>query len=170
MLAEKELFLEEVKGNIDLSAGFVLAGYKSINANAFAGFRNRLVETGGDFFVIKKRVFVKAAKDLGINYSIKELEGHVGLALAKDNFVGMTKALYGFNTENKEALTILGGHFEGKKISPQEVEQISKLPSMNEMRAQILGLLAAPMTQTLGVVQALLTSMIYCLDNKAKKG
>ncbi len=169
MLAEKEIFLEEVKSKIKPNQGFVLASYRGVNANAFAGFRDKLVKAGGDFFVIKKRVFVKAAKDLNLEYNVKELGGHVGLAFAEDNFLALTKALYEFKVEHKDALTVLGGHFEGKKCSEQDVEQISKLPSQDEMRAQFLGLLAAPMTQTLGVVQALLTSVIYCLDNKANK-
>jgi large subunit ribosomal protein L10 len=169
MLAEKEIFLEEIKGKIDPSLGFVLASYRGISANAFAGFRSRLVEAGGDFFVIKKRVFVKAAKDLNLEYGVKELEGHVGLAFTKDNFLSMTKALYAFKKEHNEALSVIGGHFEGKKCSSQDVELISKLPSLLEMRAQFLGLLEAPMTQTLGTIQAMLTSVIYCLDNKAKK-
>ena|SRR3990167_1504552 len=169
MLAEKEIFLEEIKGKIDPGVGFVLASYRGINANAFAGFRNRLVDAGGDFFVVKKRVFVKAAKDLNLEYKVKELGGHVGLAFAKENFLAMTKALYAFKIENNDAVSILGGHFEGKRCSPSEMEQISKLPSQDEMRAQFVGLLAAPMTQTLGLLQALLCSVIYCLDNKAKK-
>lgn len=169
MLAEKELFLEEVKGKIDPSVGFVLASYRGINANAFAGFRNRLVAAGGDFFVIKKRVFVKAAKDLQLEYGVKELKGHVGLAFARGDFLAMTKALYAFKGENTEAVSILGGHFEKRKCSAREIEEISQLPSQNEMRAQFLGLLVAPMTQTLGAIQAMLSSIIYCLDNKAKK-
>ncbi len=169
MLAEKELFLEEIKAKVDPSLGFILASYRGINANAFAGFRNRMVEAGGDFFVIKKRVFIKAAKDLNLEYAVNDLTGHVGLAFAKTNFVALTKALYDFKNENLETITVLGGHFEGRKCSMQDVELISKLPSQNEMRAQFLGLLVAPMTQTLGVLQAMLSSVIYCLDNKAKK-
>ena len=169
MLAEKELFLEEIKAKIDPSFGFILASYRGINANAFAGFRNRLVEAGGDFFVIKKRVFIKAAKDLNLEYKVKDLGGHVGLAFAKENFVALTKALYDFKKEHHETLTVLGGRFEGKKCSIEDVEVISRLPSQNEMRAQFLGLLAAPMTQTLGAIQAVLSSVIYCLDNKANK-
>lgn len=169
MLAEKEIFLEEVKSKIDPAQGFILASYKGLDANAFAGFRNRLIAAGGDFFVMKKRVFVKAAKDLNLEYGVKELGGHVGLAFAREDFLAMTKALYSFKTEHAETVNVLGGHFEGKKCSSQEVEQISKLPSQNEMRAQFLGLLVAPMTQTLAVLQATLSSVIYCLDNKAKK-
>ncbi len=169
MLAEKEIFLEEIKGKIDPSIGFVLTNYRGINANAFAGFRSKLIEAGGDFFVVKKRVFIRAAKDLNLEYKVKELDGHVGLAFARENFLSMTKALYAFKKESAEAVSILGGHFEGKRCSSQEVEQISLLPSQDEMRAQFLGLLVAPMTQTLGLLQALLCSVIYCLDNKAKK-
>ena len=169
MLAEKELFLEEVKAKIDPSFGFILASYRGINANAFAGFRNRLVEAGGDFFVIKKRVFIKPAKDLNLEYNVKDLGGHVGLAFAKENFVALTKALYAFKNEHAETLSVIGGRFEGKKCSMEDVELISKLPSQNEMRAQFLGLLVAPMTQTLGAIQAVLSSVVYCFDNKANK-
>ena len=169
MLAEKKLFLTEIKNKVNPEIGFVLVSYKGINANAFAGFRNRLVEAGGDFFVIKKRVFVKAANDLGLAYNIDELGGHVGLAFTEENFLPMLKALFAYKAETADAVTVLGGHFEGKKCSPAEVEQVSKLPSLDEMRAMFLGLLEAPMTQTLGTIQALLCSVIYCLDNKAKK-
>ena len=55
-------------------------------------------------------------------------------------------------------------------MGAEDVKAISELPSQDEMRAQFVGLLEAPMTQTLSVMQALLTSIMYCLENKAKAG
>lgn len=171
MLAEKELVLEEIKKKIDptLGCSFILTSYNQLTSNQCAQFREALVSAGGDFFALKRRIFLKAAEAHELGFELKELKGHIGIVLGGENFVSATKALYGFKKENKDKIEILGGHFEGSKCSPDEVEQLSKLPSMDEMRAQFVGLIAAPMTSTLGVFQALLTSVLFAMDNKAKK-
>ena len=51
-----------------------------------------------------------------------------------------------------------------------DVEAIAKLPNLNEMRAQFLGLLEAPMAQNAQVVHAVLASVLYCLEEKGKQG
>lgn len=169
MIEEKKLLLDEIKKSLKPENGFIVASYEGIKANEFAQFREGIAEAGGNFVAIKKRVFQKAAADLDLEYELNELEGHVGLVTADDTFVATTKALYKFKKESADKIKILGGHFEGKKCTPTEFEQVSKLPSLEELRAQFVGLLEAPMTQTLGVMQALLTSVCYCLENKANK-
>ncbi len=169
MRKEKALLLDEVRSNLKPEVGFILAGYAGLTANEFAQFREQVAATGGDFFAVKKRVFLKAVSDLNLKFELGELEGHVGLVISNESFIATTKVLFDFKKSNGEKIKILGGHFDGRKCSAAEFEEVSKLPSLNEMRAQFLGTLEAPMTQTLGVLQALLTSVIYCLDNKAKK-
>ena len=169
MIEEKQLLLDEIKDSLKPEAGFILTSYVGIKANEFADFREDIATAGGNFLVIKKRVFQKAALDLGLEYEIGELEGHVGLVYSEDTFLATTKALYKYKKSSADKVKILGGHFEGRKCTPEEFEQVSKLPTLDEMRAQFVGLIAAPMTQTLGVLQALLASVCYCLENKANK-
>lgn len=169
MIKEKELLLNEITQKIDPSLGFILTSYSAMNANVMADFREKLVSAGGSFFVVKKRVFRKAVRGMDLEYELGELQGHLGLIVVEKNFVDATKALYAFGEENKEAIKILGGHFEGKKCSAGDVEQISKLPTQEGMRALFLGLLEAPMSQTLATLEAIIASVIYCLDNKTKK-
>ena len=169
MIEEKQLLLDELKGSIHPEVGFILTSYSGISANDFAQFREDIAQAGGNFHAMKKRVFMKASEELDLGYELSELEGHVGLIVSDESFVATTKALYNFKKSNAKKIKVLGGHFEGKKCSTEEFEQVSKLPTLDEMRAQFVGLLEAPMTQTLGVLQALLTSVVYCLDNKANK-
>jgi large subunit ribosomal protein L10 len=154
---------------VKASNGFILASYRGLSANATAGFRDQLVKAGGSLFAVKKRMFLKIASEMKLEYELGELEGHIGIVLVGENFVSTSKAIFAFVEENKEAVKVIGGHFEGRKCSSSEVEQISKLPSLSEMRAQFLGLLEAPMSHVVGVFEAALSSVIYCLDNKAKK-
>jgi large subunit ribosomal protein L10 len=168
MRKEKEYLLEEIADSIPQGSNLVLVCYGKMEPNQTHDFRRRISKAGGNYLVVKKRIFRKAAETKGMKIDISHLKGNVGFVVAKENFLEATKELYTFRSENKDTLEVLGGHFEGSFCSPSQVEMISKLPSLPEMRAQFLGTLEAPLSHTLGVVEAILTSVIYCLDNKAK--
>lgn len=169
MLAEKELLLNEIKNRIDPKVGFILTAYQNLTANKMSEFRSQLYKSKGDFFALKKRVLLKAAKDLQLSLEQKELQGHVGIVFVNDNLVTTTKALSNFKKENEGTIAILGGYFEGKKCTPSDIEAIAQLPTQAEMRAQFLSVLEAPLSHMLSVFEAIMTSVIYCLDNKSQQ-
>lgn len=169
MKSEKQLLLDEIKDKIVESKAFVVTRYSAMQANSAAEFRTCIAEAGGDFEVVKKRVLKKAAEDAGIEIDTDALEGHIGVVFADDDPVQVTKAIFKFSGDNKDQLAFLSGRFEGKSCNASDLVQISKLPSVDQMRAEFLGLLEAPAAQMLGVVDALLTSVIHCLNNKAEQ-
>ena len=169
MRAEKKLLLEEVKGYLKGAPSFVLVSYYKMDPNVTADFRHDIAETGGGFYVVKKRLFLKAASELGIALDKEMLKGHLGFVYSGEDTVSTAKTVYKYKTSNKEMIAILGGSFEGNICSSEEVESISKLPSKDEMRAQVLGVLEAPMSETLSLMEALLTSVIYCVEQKIEK-
>ena len=169
MKEEKQFLLDEIKEKIDSSKAIVVTSYSGFKANSNAKFRDLIAETGGDFEVVRKRVFLKAAQEAGIEFTREELEGHLAVVFAKEDPIQTTKALFKFSKDNAGVFEVRAGHFEGKKIGPADVKEISQLPSMDEMRAQFVGLLQAPMSQTLGVMRSLLAAVPTCLDQKVKK-
>lgn len=166
MRAEKQFLLDEIKEEMDGASAFVVTRYKGLTPNLSSDFRKSLQDAGGDFTVVKKRVLLKAAKAGGITLDPSLLEGHIGVVFAKEDPIPTTKALFSFAQSNEEVLEVLAGQFEGRLCSAEDVKAISMLPSQDEMRAQFLGLLEAPMSQTLSVMEALLTSIMHCLENK----
>lgn len=169
MIEEKQLLLDEIKEKLDASSALVAVRYNSLTPDLSADFRKSLRDTGGSFAVVPKRVLIKAADQSGISLDPGVLQGHIGVVLAKDDPVSTTKALYAFTKDHEDTLEVLVGQFEGSLVSPEDVKAISKLPSQDEMRAQFLGLLEAPMSQTLSVMEALLTGVMHCLENKSQK-
>lgn len=167
MRKEKQLLLDEIKEKIESSNALVLTQYQSLKPNLSADFRMKLMKAGGGFAVVKKRVLLKAAEESGLKLDESALEGHIGVGFATQDPVAFTKAISEYAKENKETFAILGGQFEGKFCTADDVRAIADLPSQDVMRAQFIGLLEAPMSQTLSVIQALLTSIMYCLENKA---
>lgn len=168
MRKEKQLLLKEVKGQIDQFGSFVIMRYKSLSANRANDFRRQVTRLGGNVEVMRKRILIKAAKAAGVDLDLDSLPGHIGLVYSTNDPIEMTKYVFKFGQDNDKAVEVIGGRFEGQVYNATDVEKLSKLPGKDEMRAQFLGLLEAPMAQTLSVMEALLSSVVYCLDNKAK--
>jgi len=169
MREEKNLLLNEIKDKLDRANAMILTRYSKLTPDLSNDFRKSLSEAGGSYVVVPKRVLVKAADQAGISLDPKQLQGHIGVVFAGEDTISPTKAVYKFAKENKQILEVLSGQFDGKLCSAADVKAISELPSQDEMRAQLLGLFEAPMAQTLSVMEALLTSVIYCLENKVQE-
>lgn len=169
MREEKQLLKQEILDKIIKHPAFVIMQYAGLTANAANDFRREVRKMGGDVEIVRKRVLVKAAEDAGLNLDFAVLDGHVGLVFLGGDPIETTKFVFKFSKEREKVITVLGGRIEGQLYPGSDVERLSQLPSKNEMRAQFLGLLEAPMSQTLAVMEALLTSVAHCLENKCKK-
>lgn len=167
MRQEKQLLLDEIKGQLEQKPTFVLLSYSSMASNVANAFRSEIAKSGGSVEIVRKRVLIKAAEATGITIEKEMLEGHIGVVFVGNDAIETTKSVFTFSKDNGDVLKVVGGRYDGKLCSAAQVEILSKLPSKDVMRAQFLGLLEAPMAQTLAVIEALLTSVPYCLENKA---
>ncbi len=169
MRPEKRLLLEEIKEKIEGAQSLIVTKYQGISATGMRTFRDKLSELEGDFEVVRKRVFLKAASEAGLSIKEEDLDGHVGVVFSKQDLLAIAKMLVKYEEENENAIKILAGLFDGEVCSGEDVEALAKLPSRDQLRAMIVGLLAMPMSQVVGTVNAVLTSVPYCLDAKEKK-
>ena len=169
MKHEKQLLLDEIQGQIQQSPSYLIAQYAKLSANKANEFRRQMAKIGVDFEVVRKRVLVKAAAQAGIPLDVKSLPGHIGLIVPKNDPVEATKAVLQYSSGNENCFQLLGGRVEGLHVGKEDMKRLSELPTKPEMRAQFLGLLEAPLAQTLAVMDALLSSVVYCLDNKSKE-
>lgn len=169
MREEKQLLLDEVKNQIDSYPSFLIMRYLGLSANTANEFRRDVLKRGGTVEVMRKRILLKAANAAGVQLDLKALPGHIGLVFTGEDPIETTKLVFKYSEDTDKKIEVIGGRFEGQLYSGEDVEKLSKLPSKDEMRAQFLGTLEAPMAQTLAVMEALLTSVVYCLDNKSKQ-
>ncbi|MEC7838420.1 MAG: 50S ribosomal protein L10 [Chlamydiota bacterium] len=169
MRPEKQLLLDEVKEQISEYSDFAIFQYSGVSANKISDFRTEIAKLGGEVQMVRKRILIKAAAAAGVELDLATLPGHIGLVYSGEDAVEMTKAVFQFSKDTDKALQVLGGQLDGQLYNAADVETLSKLPGRDEMRAQLLGLFEAPMSQMVSVVNALLTSVPYCLENKCKE-
>ncbi len=169
MRAEKELLKREIQDKLKNFDSFVIMNYAGLNANVANDFRREVAKLGGDVEVVRKRVLLKAAEEAGI-----PLEYHLYLAilelfLSGQDPIETTKMVFKFGQDREKVIQVIGGRFDGRLYAGADVERLATLPGKDEMRAQLLSVFEAPLSQTLAVMEALLASVPHCLINKGKQ-
>lgn len=168
MRAEKQLLLDEINECIDHSQGIIITRYTKLTPQLSWTFGEELSKTKSKFKVVKKRILYKAAEKKNLPFESSEYEGHIGVVFVGGDLIETTKAVVKFQNDNEGTLEIITGQIEGKACSAGEILEYSKLPAKDVMRAQFLGTLEAPMASTLAVIESLLTSVPFCIENKNK--
>ena len=169
MRDEKNLLLDEIKGKLQKSNSFIITRYSKLTPNTAHELRARLLKMGAELEVVKKRVFVKAAESFGVALNVDDMQGHIGVVFSSQDALEAVKAVIEFSKSNEKIVDVIAGRVDGESYNAVQMKTLSELPSKDEMRAQLLGLFEAPMAQTLAVVDALLCSPLYCLENKAQQ-
>jgi large subunit ribosomal protein L10 len=168
MRKEKQYLLDDLKSKIESAKAFIVTQYDAVSANVMNDFRKDITESGNDFEVVPKRVFIKAAEEAsGVKFTKETLQGHIGIVIADEDYISAAKAVRKLGKDS-DKMEIIAGYIEGKLYDQASVIKLSELPNLDEMRAQFIGTLEAPMAQTLSTFEALLTSVMHCLENKAK--
>ena len=169
MKREKQLLLEEMKEQIQQSGSFIVAQYQHLSGARAYAFRRELAKLGGYFEVVRKRMFLEAVRRVGIEFDPEQLPGHIGLILgARDPFEA-TKVVTKYSETNENAFQLIAGFIDGQKASKEDVQRLATLPGKDQMRAELLGLFCAPASGMLGVMEAVMTGVVHCIDSRANE-
>jgi large subunit ribosomal protein L10 len=139
---------------ITKSDGFVVTEYSRLPMPKINDLRAKLRPIGGKFVITKNTLFSIALKNAGWPVPDELLKGPVAVAYGLGNFPAIAKEALGFIKDNSEQLSVKGGIMVASILRASEVETMSTLPSMDEMRAQLAGLIVTPASTLLGVIDA----------------
>lgn len=157
MRAEKQYLIDEVSGHLKKSDYVILANFTKLTVSETAELRKRLAPEKAEFHVVKNSSFRVAAKALGLPDLEQSLAGQTAIVVGGKNTPGVAKVLKKF-FEEKQKLEVKVGVVDKKLMTAAELSKLADLPSLDVLRAQLLGLL----TQT-GA------AFVRVLDAKIKK-
>ena len=150
--AQKQELVKELHGVFNDAGVVVVTHYSGLNVADMTDLRNRMRETGASFKVTKNRL-TKLALDGTDKAPLVDLfTGPTAIGFSEDP-VAAPKALAKFAKDN-ENLIILGGMMGDVVLDKGAVMDLAALPSLNELRGKLVGLLSAPATKIAGVLQA----------------
>ncbi len=149
---EKAQLLAELKQLFDESESIVISHYKGLTVAEVSELRNNIRKAGAGFKVTKNRITRLALKDSKFADLADQFTGPTAIAFAKDP-VSACKACVEFAKGN-EKFVILGGAMGTGLLSLDEINRLASIPSVDELRAKIIGLLQAPAAQLARVTKA----------------
>ena len=149
---QKTEVVEELKGVFAEAGSVVVAHYTGLTVAEMGDLRSRMRANGASFKVAKNRLVVRALQGTAVEAIAPLFKGPTGIAYSKDP-VAASKAAVAFAKDN-DKLVILGGFFGTTALDAEGVKALASLPSLDELRGKIVGLLQAPATKIAGVLQA----------------
>lgn len=114
--------------------------------------RNKVRDAGASLRVTKNRIARLAVKDTKFEGLADLFKGPVAMAYANDP-IAACKACVEF-AKNNEKLVIIGGALSDKALTLDEIKALAAIPSMDELRAKLVGLLQAPAAKLARVTKA----------------
>ena len=149
---EKTELLGLLNGVFSSSESVVVTEYLGLTVAEADELRNKIREAGASLRVTKNRIARLALKDTKFEGIADLFKGPVAIAYANDP-LSACKACVEFAKTN-EKLVIVGGALSDKTLTVDEIKALAAIPSMDELRAQIIGLLQAPASKLARVTKA----------------
>lgn len=172
MRLEKQAIVKEIRGALEGANYALFMGFKGMKVDHINSLRNQLSGMKSKVLVVKNTFVKRAADDLGWGGDVaKYLTGPSAVITGTGDISQVCKFLKGFKKET-ELLTVKVGRLGDRLISASDIEAIANIPPIEVMRAKLVGTIAAPMTQVVGVMQQKVSSLLYVLkaveEKKAK--
>lgn len=163
---EKEGVVAGLNRTFSEAAAVVVTHYRGLNVTEMNDLRGKMREAGAEFRVTKNRL-ARLALD-GTPYAplAGMFDGPVAIAYS-DDVVAPARTCVNFARQN-DKLVVLGGAMGATVLDAGAVRELASLPSLDELRGRIVGLLNAPAAKIVGVLQAPAGQLARVMDAYAK--
>ncbi|MEI7668655.1 MAG: 50S ribosomal protein L10 [Pseudomonadota bacterium] len=149
---EKKQLIADLKESFGSSSIVLVAHYKGLTVAEMTALRIKVRDIGAGFQVAKNTLVRLALTGSTFEQIDNLFTGPTAIAYSSDP-VTIAKVLTEFAKSN-EKLILLGGAFGATFLDGAAVTELSKLPSLDELRAKIIGLLGAPASRIASILQA----------------
>jgi len=166
---QKEEIVVLLKEKLDRAKSVVFADYKGLSMKQLSDLRKKLREVNSEFTITKNSLLKLALPTT--NYKLQtDLEGPTATLLAYDDEISPIKILV--KALKDAAIGKVKSGFLGKdSLDEAKIIQLSALPTKDELRAQTVGVLAAPLQGIVSVLQGNLRNLVYALNQiKLQRG
>lgn len=166
---QKQAAVKEIGERLQESNAVFAVDYRGISVPQAAELRTRLREADASFNVIKNRLAKRIIGESGAGALDEHLTGPTALTYIKGDAVIAAKAIADFTKEH-DKLAYKGGIMDGEPLDPEQFIVIARLPGVDVLRGQLVGLTAAPLTGLVRSLNGLIGGLATQLGKIAEQG
>ena len=161
----KDELVEALEKNLKDAQAVIITDYRGLPTAELAGLRNQLRGMKASYHVTKNTLVALALKNAGLPVPEKLLDGPTAVAFLRGDIAGPAKAVHTFFTE--KGLPVKGAIIGKQVYDAKGVEELAKLPGVNELRGQVIGALQGPASSLVSVLSAALSEFTRTLQARA---
>src|SRR3954471_9817232 len=166
---QKAVVIEEVASQIKEAQAIFAVDYRGLSVKQASDLRGRLIEIDANLRVVKNTLTERAADEVGAEPLKQFLEGPTAFTFVNGDPVLAAKAIAGFRRE-AQLPQFKGGWMDGKELSIDDIEALSRLPSLDVMHGQLVGMIASPLSGLVRSLNALLSGIAIALGQIQEQG
>ena len=160
--SEKAVIIGQVKECAERASFAVVTDFKGMSVEELTGLRVALRAAGGEYHVVKNTLARIALTDTQHSSITPSLKDNCAIALGFQDPVGVAKALTEYAKTNKK-LEIRQGSLDGKALTAEQVGDLAKLPSKEQLLAQALATMNAVPTNFVSLMANMIRPLLYAL-------
>ncbi len=163
----KKIIVKDLQDSFSKASGVIVTHYLGLNNAELTDLRSQVKAVGSRFCVAKNSLAKLASKSTDYEMLTDFFTGPTAIIFSEDALAGI-KVIKKFCDKN-EKLKFITASLDKKTIEIKEFETLAKLPSLEELRAKIVGYITAPHQQVIGVLNAPATETAGVIENYSKK-
>tara|TARA_B100000579_G_C22475455_1_gene685397 strand:- start:45 stop:557 length:513 start_codon:yes stop_codon:yes gene_type:complete len=164
--SEKKEFVQKLKDEIDSSSSVIVAHYSGLTVDESEQLRAEMRSNGAKFKVTKNRLTKLALEQTQFKDIADLFTGPTAIAFSDDP-VAPAKVAVSFE-KKLEKFKIIGGGYDGEKIDLEKINFLATLPSIDELRGKIIGLISAPAQKIALIVKEPASQMARLVSSKSE--
>jgi large subunit ribosomal protein L10 len=164
---EKTDLVNNLHDTFDNAASVVIVHCIGLTVEESTNLRTKMRNENCNFKVTKNRIARIALKDTKYQHMDSMFKGPTAIGSSNDPVMA-AKILVDYAKEN-EKLVIIGGGLEDKALSKIDIEALAKLPSLNDLRGKLVGLLQAPASKILRLSMEPASQVLRTISQKSKQ-
>ncbi len=140
---QKKALVKEIAKVVKDAKSVVFVNFTKLQVKDETMLRRALLDSGSTYQVVKKTLLSKAFDGAGFEGTMAELPGMIGIATGPD-LIAPAREVYNFQATHKDFVAIVGGVFEGKFMSKDEMLAIATIPPMDALRGMFANIINSP--------------------------
>ncbi|RYZ38872.1 MAG: 50S ribosomal protein L10 [Myxococcaceae bacterium] len=168
--SEKEVMIKELNEKFARTKSAVVAEFSKVDVETVTKLRRKFREGKVEYKVIKNTLARRAAEGTPLSVISDDFTGPVALCISYDDVVAPAKILMEF-IKDMETIKVRSAVVDGRKVDVNGVKALAKLPGLNELRGQLLGMLNQPagkLVRTIAAPGSQLARVIQANADKSK--
>lgn len=158
----KKEIISDLEEKIKNHKVILFVNFKGLKMPDFIDLRDNLKNNDSKLMVAKKTLMGIAFKNNQIDIDLEGLKDEVAITFGFSDQISPAKTVYDFSQKNPD-LKIIGGYLDGEIKTGEEIVQLAKLPSREQLIAQVVGTIKAPISGAVNVMQGNIINLIQVI-------